>query len=169
MKSPIAKPEAGGNAQTKRRTETIAGIQVTIICRNGVETVRGAPKCRWCSKALRPRYATERKPQESHHHYDQQPQHVPAKFDECRKQWVVISTAYRVVKRTFEGAFGTYGDNQFCGLNCGRDFGLAVAEGVSCGDLRLVDNHGSPANVKIRQQAVAQTASRRGGTAPKVS
>jgi len=130
-----------------RRYETIAGHRVTILTRGKVETVRGAPRCRWCGKPLRPKYLTERAPETTLHHFDKKPKHVPATFDEARQQWAVVSTAFRVVRRVFQGAFGMYGDNHFCGLNCGRDFAVAVAEGLSKQHVRLVNRAGKDARI----------------------
>jgi hypothetical protein len=123
-----------------RRHETIAGVRVTIIKRGNVETVRGGPTCRWCGKPLRPKYLTERAAAESRHYFDKRPKHVPATFDEKRSQWLMVSTAFRVVSRVFEGSFGAYGDNHFCGLNCARDFAVALVEILSTGKVRLVDD-----------------------------
>jgi hypothetical protein len=140
------------SATQSRRHETIAGCKVTIIKRGLVETVRGGPKCRWCGKSLRPKYLTERAAQENRHHYDKRPKHIPAVFDEKRRQWVVVSTAFRVVRRIFQGAFGTYGDNFFCGLNCGRDYAVAVLEATEKGRIRLVGPSG--AEVIVSDQGV---------------
>jgi hypothetical protein len=120
----------------------IAGSRVTIIKRGNVETVRGAPKCRWCGKPLRPKYLTERAPEESRHFFDKKPPNVPTTFDEKRKQWLLVSTAFRVIRRTFEGSFGAYGDNYFCGLNCGRDYAVAVIDGLASQKFRLLDCEG---------------------------
>jgi hypothetical protein len=130
-----------------RRHETISGSQITIIIRGKVETVRGGPKCRWCRKPLRPKYSTERAPSETHHYYEQRPENMPAVFDEKRKQWLVKSVAYQIVSRKFEGSFGTYADNHFCGLNCGRDYAIAVLAGISSKTLRLIDMSGNDADV----------------------
>ena len=140
------------SATQSRRHETIAGCKVTIIKRGPVETVRGGPKCRWCGRPLRPKYLTERAAQENRHHYDKRPKHIPATFDEKRQQWVVVSTAFRVVRRIFQGAFGTYGDNFFCGLNCGRDYAVAVLEATDKGRIRLVGPSG--AEVILSDQGV---------------
>jgi len=126
-----------------RRHEMIAGSRVTITKRENVETVRGGPKCQWCGKALRPKYLTERAPKDSRHFVDKRPKHVPAKFDAKRNQWLVESTAFRVVRRTFEGSFGAYGDNHFCGINCGRDYAVALIEALTSQKLRLVDRAGN--------------------------
>jgi hypothetical protein len=133
-----------------RRHETIAGCKVTIIKRGPVETVRGGPKCRWCGKPLRPKYLTERSAQESRYFYDKRPKYVPATFDEKRQQWVVVSTAFRAVRRMFQGSFGAYGDNFFCGLNCGRDYGVAVIEAMEKQRLRLVGTSGKKMNISSR-------------------
>lgn len=133
--------------QETRRYEAIAGCRVTIIKRGTIETVRGGPKCRWCGKALRPQYLTEREPEETRHHYDKKPKHVPATFDKGRGQWVIVSTAFRVVRRTFQGAFGMYGDNHFCGLNCARDYAVALLDSLCKKQLRLVDRAGKDASV----------------------
>jgi hypothetical protein len=125
-----------------RRYETIAGLRVTIIKRGKVETVRGGPKCRWCDKSLRPQYVTERAPKETHHYYDKRPKHVPATFDESRSQWVVVSTAFGLVTRIFQGCFGAYGDNHFCGLNCARDYAVGIVDGLVSKSLRVVDRKG---------------------------
>jgi hypothetical protein len=130
-----------------RRHETIAGHQVTVITRGNIETVRGGPRCRWCGKPLRPKYFTKRTPKTTRHYYDEQPKHVSATFDAARRQWMVVSTAFRVVQRTFQGAFGMYGDNYFCGLNCGRDYALAIVDGVTKQQLRLIDPTGKNAQV----------------------
>lgn len=128
--------------QETRRQETIAGHKITIITRGEIETARGGPKCGWCGKALRPSYQTDRAPVETKHYFDHEPKNVKATFDKSRNQWVVVSTAYRVVKRTFLGSFGAYKDNHFCGLNCGRDFGLAVAEALTRKQCRVVNKSG---------------------------
>lgn len=130
------------SASPTRRHETIAGLRVTIIKRGNVETVRGGPKCHWCGKSLRPKYFTERAPKETHHYYDKRPKHVPATFDESRAQWLVVSTAFGLVTRIFQGCFGAYGDNHFCGLNCARDFAVGVVDGLVSKSLRLVDRKG---------------------------
>lgn len=135
-----------------RRHETIAGHRVTIITRGSIETVRGGPRCRWCGKPLRPKYLTKRTPTTTRHYYDAQPTHVPATFDPARGQWVVTSTAFRVVQRTFQGAFGTYGDSHFCGLNCGRDYAVAVADALGKQQLRLVDRSGKDAQISKSKQ-----------------
>ena len=131
-----------------RRHEIIAGSRVTIIMRGNVETVRGAPKCRWCGKPLRPTYLTERAPQESRHYFDKRPKHVSATLDEKRNQWLVVSTSFRIVRRTFEGSFGGYGDNYFCGLNCGRDFAIAVMDSLISKKFRLISKAGGDARVE---------------------
>jgi hypothetical protein len=133
----MAAPNGGADSES-RRHEIIAGCKVTIIKRGNVETVRGGPKCRWCGKSLRPKYLTERTPEDNYHFYDKRPKHVPATFDEKRKQWVVVSTAFRVAHRLFQGSFGAYDDNYFCGLNCGRDYAVAIIEAADKGKIRLV-------------------------------
>jgi hypothetical protein len=125
-----------------RRYETIAGLRVTIIKRGEVETVRGGPKCRWCGKSLRPIYVTKRAAKETRHYFDKRPKHVPATFDESRAQWLVVSTAFGIVSRTFQGSFGAYGDNHFCGLNCARDYAVGVVDGLLSNSLRLIDHKG---------------------------
>lgn len=140
----MAAHQADSKSKT-RRYESIAGVRVTIIKRGNVETVRGGPKCRWCGKSLRPKYLTEREAEESRHYFDKRPKHVPATFDENRSQWLIISTAFRVVNRVFQGSFGTYGDNYFCGLNCARDYAVAVVDGLSKKSLRLLNSAGSSA------------------------
>jgi hypothetical protein len=135
-----------------RRHETIAGSHVTIIRRGNVETVRGGPKCRWCSKPLRPKYQTQRAPHETHHYFEKQPTSCQATFDEKRNQWLVASIAFRIVCRTFEGLFGAYADNHFCGLNCGRDYALAVIERLSSRKLRLVDSAGKEVELRLREK-----------------
>jgi len=138
--------EAGGKVE--RRSETIAGCKVTIIKRGEIETVRGGPKCCWCGKPLRPKYHTERAPVDTEHVFEKEPNNRHAKFDEQRQRWVVVSTAYKVVQRTFEGSFGAYGDDHFCGLNCGRDFGLFVAQATVKGQAKLVNKQGKEIEVK---------------------
>jgi hypothetical protein len=134
------------SSQSKtRRHEMIAGLRVTIIKRGEVETVRGGPKCRWCGKALRPKYLTERAAKETRHYYDKRPKHVPATFDETRAQWLVVSTAFGIVTRIFQGSFGAYGDNHFCGLNCARDYAVAVVDGLITKSLHLVNRDGEEA------------------------
>jgi hypothetical protein len=163
---PHMKPSRPNAVQpTTRRNETVAGLRVTILCRGEIETVRGAPKCRWCGKSLRPKYITERKAEETKHHYDQRPKNVPTSFDRARQQWVVVSTAYRVARRTFEGCFGAYGDNRFCGLNCGRDYAVAIANAIANGELRLVDKMGKDVAIAKghTRSSVTSTPSRRGG------
>ncbi len=153
---PARRTQDGRDAQKEketRRHETIAGHRVTIITKGNVQTVRGAPRCRWCGKPLRPKYLTERAPATTHHYFDKKPKHVLATFDEARRQWAVASTAFRVVRRVFQGAFGMYGDNYFCGLNCGRDFAVAVAEGLSKQHLRLVDCAGKDARIAKSKSA----------------
>jgi hypothetical protein len=125
-----------------KRYETIAGLRVTIIKRGEVETVRGGPKCRWCGKALRPKYLTERAAKETRHYYDKRPKHVPATFEESRAQWLVVSTAFGIVSRIFQGSFGAYGDNHFCGLNCARDYAVGVVDGLISKSLRMVNRKG---------------------------
>jgi hypothetical protein len=125
-----------------RRHEMIAGLRVTIITRGEVETVRGGPKCRWCGKSLRPKYLTERAAKETRHYYDKRPKHVPATFDEARAQWLVVSSAFGIVSRIFQGSFGAYGDNHFCGLNCARDYAVEVVDGLITKSLRLVNVDG---------------------------
>ena len=133
------------SAAPSRRHETIAGMRVTIIKRGNVETVRGGPKCRWCGKSLRPQYVTERAEKETHHYYDKRPKHVPTIFDENRAQWLVVSKAFGLVTRIFQGCFGAYGDNHFCGLNCARDYAVGVVDGLVSKSLRLVDRKGEDA------------------------
>jgi hypothetical protein len=142
----MAEHDSGSNSEA-RRHEMIGGSRVTIIKRGSVETVRGGPKCRWCGKPLRPKYQTERAPHETRHYFEKQPTNCPATFDEKRNQWLVTSVAFRIVRRTFEGSFGAYADNHFCGLNCGRDYALAVIERLSSQKLRLVDSSGN--NVEL--------------------
>jgi hypothetical protein len=143
-------PQRPDSATQSRRHETIAGCKVTLIKRGPIETVRGGPKCRWCGKPLRPKYLTERAAQETRHYYDKKPKHVPATFDEKRQQWVVVSTAFRVVRRLFQGSFGAYGDNFFCGLNCGRDYAVAVTEAIDKGRMRLVGPSGTPITISAK-------------------
>jgi hypothetical protein len=124
-----------------RRQETICGKTITIITRGEIETVRGAPKCRWCGKPLRPNYDTQRTAVERRHYFSKQP-HGATVFDEKRGQWVVVSTSYPVVRRVFLGSFGMYKDNHFCGLNCGRDFGFAIATALTEERARIVNLSG---------------------------
>jgi hypothetical protein len=138
-----------------------------VITRNAIETVRGAPKCCWCGKSLRPQYATQRRAEKTEHCYGKQPRHIAAQFDQTRGKWVVVSTAHRVIDRKFQGAFGTYGDNLFCGLNCGRDYGVAVAQKIAAGEIQLLDGQGTAMDVnQLRRTTIARTASRRGGPHP---
>lgn len=130
-----------------RRHETIAGQRVTIIKRGHVETVRGGPRCRWCGKPLRPQYRTKRASETTDHYYSKQPRDIPATYDADRQQWKVASTVFRVVKRVFQGSFGMYGDNYFCGLNCGRDYAVALTDALTKQQLRLVDKSGKDAQL----------------------
>jgi hypothetical protein len=116
---------------TRRKHVLPDGRTVTVLTAQGeagpIDTVRDAPRCRCCGKALRPNYNADKRSERVEHLFTQQPDNRHATWDAARGRWVVVARASRLTRRVFTGSFGAYADNLFCGLRCGYTYGKAAA------------------------------------------
>lgn len=83
-------------------------VQVTKATKLKPRAVGLRPRCLHCNRELRPNYG-----------YDVERPWFSEDYDGAKRR------AFEREHKIFKGTYGRFGNNRFCGLNCGYQFALA--------------------------------------------